>query len=173
MQEQFPLNSEDFEIHIQKKCHKRKVDELPPREQKKDENATGTTTNSLFETKNDKNANVDQESKQQLEIALNNNYIESTHEAKYEGNTLNLGIASKLDDAFKIEILQNAIITKMIEFTTRTDERNQYEKQILNILNERLKRYDSNLKIMKFGSASYGFGGSVNLNFLVDTGSSN
>lgn len=164
------MNSEDFAIHNQKQCHKANVEKLTPKNQKNDNDATEATRNSLFDTKNNENFNVDHVDQK---ISHNNNYIETVDESKQEENALSMDIEAKSDDALKVELLHNTIITKMIELTMRTTERIQNEKQISNILNQRLKNFDSNLKIMQFGSASYGFGGSVNLNFLVHAGSSN
>lgn len=61
----------------------------------------------------------------------------------------------------------------MIELTTRNEERIRNESQILHNLRQKWKTFDSTLKIMPFGSATYGFGGSSNLNILVHAGSEN
>lgn len=64
------------------------------------------------------------------------------------------------------------IIPKAIELTTRTVQRISDEKQIIRDVVRILKGFDSNLKVMPFGSATYGFGGpDTNFNIcLVNNG---
>lgn len=54
----------------------------------------------------------------------------------------------------------------------RSEHRIKSEKQIIDIVSTRIKSYDSCFVVHLFGSSTYGFGDSVDLNILVDTSGS-
>ena len=58
----------------------------------------------------------------------------------------------------------------MVDLMTRSDQRVQCEKKILDVVTKAVNLFDPNLKVMPFGSVEYGFSGSnTNYNILVDT----
>lgn len=76
----------------------------------------------------------------------------------------------KLADVIDVNQFPRTIIATAVDFTSRTHQRISYENQIVKILTGQLKKFDSTLRVMPFGSATYGFGGSNNFNILVNTG---
>lgn len=52
----------------------------------------------------------------------------------------------------------------------RSDDRIQAEKQIIEQITKYIKMYKSNLNVHQYGSTTYGFGNTVDLNILVETG---
>lgn len=77
----------------------------------------------------------------------------------------------KLVDVVDVNQFPRAIITTAIDLTARTLQRITYENQIVELLRNHLKKFDSTLRMMPFGSATYGFGGSnTNFNLLVNAG---
>lgn len=64
-----------------------------------------------------------------------------------------------------------AMLLGAIDLVSRTENRIQNEIEIMRSLECYLKALDSSLKMVAFGSATYGFSGSnTNLNILVDAG---
>lgn len=78
----------------------------------------------------------------------------------------------QLKNVIDIEKIAEAIIPKAIDLTTRTSQRISNEKKVIEDLLLLLKGFNSNLKVMPFGSATYGFGGpDTNFNIcLVNKG---
>lgn len=78
----------------------------------------------------------------------------------------------QLKNVIDMEKIAAAIIPKASELTTRTVQRIYNEKQIINDVERLLEIFNKNLKVMSFGSATYGFGGSdTNFNIcLVNDG---
>lgn len=73
-----------------------------------------------------------------------------------------------------IEISQVSQVAEMIDIISRTEKRIQYEVEIMKILGYYLKKLDSTLGFIPFGSSTYGFGGSkTNFNILVNAGKKN
>lgn len=84
---------------------------------------------------------------------------------------VNISNYVKFEDAIKTDKVSEAILEEMIDFISRTETRVQNEKEILQILAPHLKKLDSKLNIIPFGSSMYGFGGSkTNFNILVKSG---
>lgn len=55
-------------------------------------------------------------------------------------------------------------------YLNRSNDRIQAEKQIMQLITGYAKSYNSNFNVYQHGSTTYGFGGSVDLNILIDTG---
>lgn len=53
---------------------------------------------------------------------------------------------------------------------TRSDDRIQAENEIIEIITKYIKMYKSDLNVHQYGSTTYGFGNTVDLNILVETG---
>lgn len=78
----------------------------------------------------------------------------------------------QLENVIDIEKIAEAIIPKAIDLTTRTSQRISNEKKVIEDLLLLSKGFNPNLKVMPFGSATYGFGGpDTNFNIcLVNKG---
>lgn len=76
--------------------------------------------------------------------------------------------AKQLKDVIDVENTARAIIPKAADLTTRTIQRITDEKQIIVDVERMLEIFDANLKVMPFGSATYGFSGSdTNFNICL------
>lgn len=83
----------------------------------------------------------------------------------------NPAIIQKLKNVINIEQVLRVIPSKMVDLINRTVERCFNEIEIFALLTRYLKTFDSTLKVMPFGSATYGFGGTTtNFNILVNAG---
>lgn len=151
LQEQIPLNSEDFELHTQKTSHKEKEIKLnASRHIPVGGTEIGQAANELIKStslnavnSNDNNQMVIR-AKSQDTIAINTSII--SHAGK----------------------LEKAIATEMIDFVSRTQSRIDNEVQILKSLIAYLNAFDSELQLVPFGSSTYGYGGSrTNFNILA------
>lgn len=69
-------------------------------------------------------------------------------------------------NSINIEQITEAMIPKAIDLIFRTDQRISQETQIVADLEVFLKEHKFNLKVMPFGSATYGFGG-TNTDFNI------
>lgn len=75
-----------------------------------------------------------------------------------------------LGDLIRTERCFEAISMEMIDFMARSDQRVQHEVNILKLVEGAVNAFDSALKLLPFGSAEYGFGGTnTNYNILIDT----
>lgn len=179
LQEQIPLNSEDFKLHSQKKIHKEKEIELKSSRQKNGSDIVQGGSIQKSKSNTELNVQIDQAIK--LKAAI------STSSLNYNGNASVSQINSqkmvnrtavhpnllKLENVIKTDdvSVENAIVAEMIDFVSRTDRRVQNEAIILKTLAQHLKGIYSALKFVPFGSSTYGFGGSkTNLNILVNAG---
>lgn len=61
------------------------------------------------------------------------------------------------------------IATEANDLLTRKNQRIQFEKEIVAMVCKRVKLYNSRFHVHQYGSTTYGFGGSSDLNILVDT----
>lgn len=72
----------------------------------------------------------------------------------------------KLVDVIDVNQFPRTIITTAI---SRTHHRITHENQIIKLLTNYLKKFDYSLRMMPFGSSTYGFGGSnTNFNVLIN-----
>lgn len=78
--------------------------------------------------------------------------------------------SQKLKNVINIEQVSQAISSKTVDLINRMVGRCFYEIEIVALLTRYLKIFNSTLKVMPFGSATYGFGGSSNFNILVNAG---
>lgn len=77
----------------------------------------------------------------------------------------------KLLNAIDVKKVSQAIPAIAVDLVHRMVQRCFNELEIQALLTRYLKEFDSNLSVMPFGSATYGFGGSrTNFNILVDAG---
>lgn len=77
----------------------------------------------------------------------------------------------KLQDIIKVKEVGQATVARIIDLTTRTEDRIRFETQILTSLKCFFNGRDSKLEVSAFGSSTYGFGGSkTNFNVLINTG---
>ncbi|XP_055326064.1 uncharacterized protein LOC129579895 isoform X2 [Sitodiplosis mosellana] len=75
-----------------------------------------------------------------------------------------------LGDLIRTDRCFEAISVEMVNFMTRTDQRIQCEKKILDILTKAVNLFDPFLKVLSFGSVEYSFSGpNTNYNLLIDT----
>lgn len=81
-------------------------------------------------------------------------------------------VTTNLRNCINVDHVSRAVTAKIIDLTNRTAQRISNEKQILELLAGYLKQQqiDSTVRLMPFGSATYGFdGSSTNFNILIDT----
>lgn len=176
-QEQIPLNFEDFELHRQKKIHKEKEAELSASRQSLNGSDTGRAA--TIQSKDNVNceAQSDQADKRtaansisSIESIFNQNTAETTTE---ETVTHTPALSNCVKDICESDEMFKAIAAEMIGFVTRTNARIHDEAHILNILNGYLNEFDSKMKLVPFGSSTYGFGGTrTNFNILASAGDS-
>lgn len=75
-----------------------------------------------------------------------------------------------LGDLIRTDRCFEAISMGMVDLMTRSDQRIQCEKKILEIVTKAVTWFDPNLLVVPFGSVEYGFSGSsTNYNILIDT----
>ncbi|XP_055323571.1 uncharacterized protein LOC129578676 isoform X2 [Sitodiplosis mosellana] len=80
---------------------------------------------------------------------------------------------TKLEDVIKTDRVSVAVAAEMIDLVSRTKTRTRNEADIIKIIAPYLKNTESTLKLISFGSSTYGFGGrSTNFNILVNAGGS-
>lgn len=79
-------------------------------------------------------------------------------------------VSFKLDDVFEIDGIFESIKSQAEDLLLRSVERISIEKQIIIILNQHIKSFDTKLSVHQFGSTYYGFSGAhTNLNIWIDT----
>lgn len=178
MQENIPLCAEDFESHIQKKSHKER--EISLKTTRKSINVSGydsvLTTNRTSinggsnlnheqSTESNTNSSVDAQascSSSEMSHSISVDSLRSVSE--------NVCVSRKLENVIQPEIIFKAISTKIIEITTRTEDRIRSEKRIILLLTRCLGFFDSTSKIIRIGSSTYGFGGAkTNFNVIINT----
>lgn len=81
---------------------------------------------------------------------------------------------AKLKNVIDIEQVLRVISSKTVDLINRMVGRCFHEIEIVALLTHYLKTFDPTLRVLPFGSATYGFGGSTtNFNILVNTGNTN
>lgn len=167
-QEQFPLTSEDFAIHKSKRGHKEKEIELqslhsiePVGNLAQTNPSTLVTPENLTNKSNSSDSIVDNDT-----TSYDESVTKSIEIPKRESNAENLANAISSE---AISISRN-IGTKAIDLIFRSVQRISLEVQILDLLSRHLKGFDSTVRVVPFGSATYGFSGSsTDFNILVVT----
>lgn len=77
----------------------------------------------------------------------------------------------RLEDAIKVDEVVKSTMIEMNSIGTRSNSRIQSELEIIRLLSFLLRTYDSTVKLVPFGSATYGFGGKkTNFNIMIITG---
>lgn len=80
----------------------------------------------------------------------------------------------KLKNVIQIEQVSRAIPSKTVDLINRMVGRCFHEIEIVALLTRYLRTFNSTFKLLPFGSATYGFGGSTtNFNILVNAGNEN
>lgn len=75
-----------------------------------------------------------------------------------------------LGDLIRTNQCYESISLEMVNFMSRTNQRIQYEENILQILAKAVNSFDPLLKVATFGSVEYSFSGTnTNYNILIDT----
>lgn len=101
---------------------------------------------------------------QSLKTAIN--HIENTNMSSPQSST-----PAKLENIIKIDDVYKKIPAEMNSLLSRPFFRVQHETQIINKLSFYFSIIDSKLKVIPFGSSTYGFGGQkTNFNILIKTG---
>lgn len=177
------MNSEDFAIHIQRQSHKDHVSALMPKQQNNRSSNCSLAptmpmklTMPLTPTNNTIRPDADRESNQKVvsaNIALNDsgNSSPGSRASSVVNVPSNRVSTMKLADVIDASQFPKAIIATAIDLTSRTHQRISHENQILNLLMAQLRKFDSTLRMLPFGSTTYGFGGTnTNFNVLINTG---
>lgn len=170
------MNAQDFESHIQKSGHKEKESELQSTRHLRSIYPLPETSNSV----NGKRV--------QLESLSSVGSVSSVCDGRSTKNDIATGSYANgkdiplnpaatdvhqqvnLDDLAQAESVSQAIADEIVNITTRTELRIESEFQIVDCLTRNLKAFNSALKMIPFGSATYGFGGSnTNLNILINS----
>lgn len=83
----------------------------------------------------------------------------------------NSATTQKLKNVVDIKQVSRTIPSKTVDLINRIVGRCFHEIEIVALLTRYLRTFDSTLKVLPFGSATYGFGGSTaNFNILVNAG---
>lgn len=164
------MNSEDFEIHNQKKSHKEKEAKLKSTRQSPIENDVVAPVQSIGA--NDIQYAIQSDQLVELKTVSSINSVNSNvTQANSDEMVVSSTSVVQLKDVIQIDKVLQAMATEMIDFASRTQIRVQNEADIMNKIVPYLKEVDITLKTMKFGSSRYGFGGlKTNLNVLVNAG---
>lgn len=170
MQENFPLSSEDFVAHIQKKSHKEKEIERQQMRQNESEcNYVTATSRISVNESNSVSVNSGQTSSS-ASVVSNSDTKEASKPNCVDIPSSTI-VRSKLKDTIEIEQVFEAITAEIVYTTSRTVSRIKNEAQIVALLTHYLNKFNPMLELRTFGSATYGFGGAnTNFNILVDAG---
>lgn len=84
---------------------------------------------------------------------------------------------SSLNDVAKMKLLDSPKSSDVFELAkvevnnllTRSKKRIKAERKIIETVSKYIKANDERFNVYQYGSSTYGFGGSVDLNILVDT----
>lgn len=172
------MNSEDFGIHVQRQSHKDNVSAVKPSQQQniRSNDCNLEHTMPLKPSNNTIGTNADRGSNQRV-VSSNNAHNDSGNSSPGSKESSIVDIPAsrvstmKLADVIDVNQFTPAIIATAIDLTSRTHQRISHENQILNHLMGQFRKFDSSLRIMPFGSTTYGFGGSnTNFNILIDAG---
>lgn len=165
------MNSEDFEIHNQKKSHKENEAKLKSSHQSSIGNDVAPVQSIGT---NDIQYAIQSDQLVELKTASSVNLVNSNQNVKRKNSleiVANSTAVVQLEDVIQIDKVLHLMTAEMIDFASRTQIRVQNEAEIMNKIVPYLKVVDNTLKTMKFGSTRYGFGGSkTNLNVLVNAG---
>lgn len=89
-------------------------------------------------------------------------------------SSISSATSQKLKDVINIDQVSRSMSSKTVDLINRMVGRCFHEIEIVALLTRYLKIFNSTLKVMPFGSATYGFGGSsTNFNILVNAGNKN
>lgn len=172
------MNSEDFGIHVQRQNHKNNVSakKSPQQQNIRSNNCTSEHTMPLKPSNGTIGTNADRGSNQKV-VSSNNALNDSGNNSPGSRASSIVDIPAsrvstmKLADVIDANQFPPAIIAAAIDLTSRTHQRISHEIQIIIILMGQLKKLDSALRVMPFGSTRYGFGGpNTNFNILIDAG---
>lgn len=169
------MNLEDLELHNQKRIHKEKEAELNASRQSV--NISDTVQATVIQSEDNANceAQSDQTDKRtssssigSLNSSPNQNIGETSRQETVTHTPAPLNFVKDVcvsDEVFR------TIAAEMIGFVTRTKARIHDEAHILNALNGYLNEFDPKIKLVPFGSSTYGFGSTrTNLNILASAG---
>lgn len=177
MQEQIPFNSEDFELHTQRRKHKEKESELKS-------SCSSTNENDIAQVESNNHANnvdidVSRDQVAALKTAgsvssVNSSSYQSSVRASSQETTTNVSVHSSstiLEDAIKADKVAQTVVARTISFVLRTKIRINYEAQILESIIGYINAFDPKVQLIPFGSSTYGFGGlNTNFNILANSG---
>lgn len=166
------MNSDDYDAHIQKQYHKGKVTELKLPRGNTDENVPKANNSNDMSCSVENGHNTEPQPFS-FDDSLNNKCV-NADDSKVDGKEIasNWIVSVKLENVIKADHISREIMSEMIDLTSRTEDRLQSEAQVLKSLGCYIKKIDTKLSLLPFGSATYGFGGAnTNLNILINTGS--
>lgn len=184
-QETIPLNSEDFKAHIQNEKHKTDTDQqLSDKTSDIDENLDSN------ESSDDETSSVssgctsssDDEFYSQFDSALESkstrseNGVESrcSHSTCETDSKHSREPAKQLQDNVNVEEILHATVSGLVDVSTRSEERIQYEEEIMDCIKNHMRGLDCEIELEAFGSSTYGFGdSSTNFNIVVNAGKQN
>ena len=171
------MNFEDFELHKQKRIHKEKEAELNASRQSL--NGSDTVQAAVIQSKDNANDEAQSEQTDKRTAAspissVNSNSNQNIAETTSQGTVTHTpALSNCVKDICESDEVFKAIAAEMIGFVTRTEARIHDEAHILNTLNGYLNEFDSKIKLVTFGSSTYGLGGTrTNLNILASAGES-
>lgn len=75
----------------------------------------------------------------------------------------------KSQGSFDVTEIFGLIETEATNLLTRTNQRIQSEKEIIAMVSKYVQMYNGRFNVHQYGSTTFGFGGTVDLNILVDT----
>lgn len=184
-QETIPLNSEDFTAHIQNENHKTDTDEQLSDKSSDIEETVDSNQSSDDETSSVSSgctSSSDDEFYSQLDSAVESkstrseNGVESrcSHSTCETDSKNTRELAKQLQDIVNVEEVLHATVAGLVDVSSRSEERIQYEEEIMDCIKNHMRALDCEIELEAFGSSTYGFGdASTNFNIVVNAGKQN
>lgn len=174
MQDHFPLSTQDYIAHNQKSDHKDRENAQKQLSPNGCHNYLVRTTSSI--SVNGTNS-VNGDQRFELRSASSRSSLAhhgSNDQFKVSSTSTSpmSDVTTNLRNCINVDRVSRAVTAKIIDLTNRTTHRLSNEKRIIEILDGYLKQQqiDSRVRLIPFGSTTYGFGGAdTNFNILIDT----
>lgn len=169
------MSKQDFTVHCQKSDHKHRENAQSQHSPNGYDNHLVRTV-SLISVNDTKSVNGGQ--RFQLESTSSRSSLSIDNLKVSNGRSPPTppvaAIHVNLGNCINVGHISRAVTAKIIDLTNRTVERISNEKQILELLTGYSNEIDSSVRLVPFGSTTYGFGGAqTNLNILIDSSKRN
>lgn len=164
-------------MHIRRQSHKDK--ECALKSQQQNESSKQLVQATSVNSTNTDGMNVDPKPNG-IVVSTNSTAVDHNGSSSSRSKSSSIDIAPKristmkLVDVINVNQFPQTIVATAIDLTSRTHQRIFHEKQIVKLLMGELRKFDTTLRMLPFGSATYGYGGTdTNFNILVNAGNRN